>query len=129
MVWASAVANVMTTGTFTIPLMRRIGYRPAFAGAVEAVASTGGQIMPPIMGAAAFVMPSSGAPPTCPIAAPTDDVAGDRCLSQRCRDQLPCWPIAATARRFSSSGDSSSLRVAMCQTWPNGSSKLPVRSP
>jgi TRAP transporter 4TM/12TM fusion protein len=52
----SAVANVMTTGTFTIPLMRSIGYRPAFAGAVEAVASTGGQIMPPIMGAAAFVM-------------------------------------------------------------------------
>jgi TRAP transporter 4TM/12TM fusion protein len=54
--WASAGANVMTTGTFTIPLMRRIGYRPAFAGSVEAVASTGGQIMPPIMGAAAFVM-------------------------------------------------------------------------
>ncbi len=52
----SAVANVMTTGAFTIPLMKRIGYRPAFAGAVEAVASTGGQIMPPIMGAAAFVM-------------------------------------------------------------------------
>jgi TRAP transporter 4TM/12TM fusion protein len=52
----SAVANVMTTGTFTIPLMKRSGYRPAFAGAVEAVASTGGQLMPPIMGAAAFVM-------------------------------------------------------------------------
>jgi len=52
----SAVANVMTTGTFTIPLMMRLGYRPAFAGAVEAVASTGGQILPPIMGAAAFVM-------------------------------------------------------------------------
>lgn len=52
----SAVANVMTTGMFSIPLMKRIGYRPAFAGAVEAVASTGGQIMPPIMGAAAFVM-------------------------------------------------------------------------
>ena len=52
----SAVANVMTTGTFTIPLMMRTGYRPAFAGAVEAVASTGGQLMPPIMGAAAFVM-------------------------------------------------------------------------
>jgi TRAP transporter 4TM/12TM fusion protein len=52
----SAVANVMTTGTFTIPLMKRVGYRPAFAGAVEAVASTGGQIMPPIMGAAAFIM-------------------------------------------------------------------------
>ncbi len=52
----SAVANVMTTGAFTIPLMKRTGYRPAFAGAVEAVASTGGQLMPPIMGAAAFVM-------------------------------------------------------------------------
>ncbi|MGD8790680.1 MAG: TRAP transporter fused permease subunit, partial [Burkholderiales bacterium] len=52
----SAVANVMTTGTFTIPLMKRIGYSPAFAGAVEAVASTGGQIMPPIMGATAFIM-------------------------------------------------------------------------
>lgn len=52
----SAVANVMTTGTFTIPLMKRTGYNSAFAGAVEAVASTGGQLMPPIMGAAAFVM-------------------------------------------------------------------------
>ena len=52
----SAVSNVMTTGALTIPLMKRIGYRPAFAGAVEAVSSTGGQIMPPIMGAAAFVM-------------------------------------------------------------------------
>jgi len=52
----SAVANVATTGAFTIPLMKRTGYRPEFAGAVEAVASTGGQIMPPIMGAAAFVM-------------------------------------------------------------------------
>lgn len=52
----SAVANVVGTGVFTIPLMKRIGYKPAFAGAVEAVASTGGQIMPPVMGAAAFVM-------------------------------------------------------------------------
>ena len=52
----SAVANVMTTGAFTIPLMKRLGYRPAFAGSVEAVASTGGQIMPPIMGATAFIM-------------------------------------------------------------------------
>ncbi|WP_148255145.1 TRAP transporter permease [Aidingimonas lacisalsi] len=52
----SAVANVMTTGTFTIPLIKRMGFRPAFAGATEAVASTGGQIMPPVMGAAAFVM-------------------------------------------------------------------------
>ncbi|MFK7844424.1 MAG: TRAP transporter permease [Rhodothermales bacterium] len=52
----SPTANVMTTGAFTIPLMKKLGYRPAFAGAVEAVASTGGQILPPIMGAAAFVM-------------------------------------------------------------------------
>ncbi|MFQ6110555.1 MAG: TRAP transporter permease [Nitrospinota bacterium] len=50
------VANVVTTGSFTIPLMMRTGYRPHFAGAVEAVASTGGQLMPPIMGAAAFVI-------------------------------------------------------------------------
>jgi TRAP transporter 4TM/12TM fusion protein len=52
----SAAANVYATGAFTIPLMKRIGYSPAFAGAVEAAASTGGQIMPPIMGAAAFLM-------------------------------------------------------------------------
>lgn len=52
----SAVANVTTTGTFTIPLMKRVGYKPHFSGAVEAVASTGGQIMPPIMGAGAFIM-------------------------------------------------------------------------
>jgi TRAP transporter 4TM/12TM fusion protein len=52
----SAVANVMSTGIFTIPLMKRVGYDPRFAGAVEAVASTGGQLMPPVMGAAAFVM-------------------------------------------------------------------------
>ncbi len=52
----SAVANVVTTGTFTIPLMKKVGYSPEFAGAVEAVASTGGQILPPVMGAAAFVM-------------------------------------------------------------------------
>ena len=52
----SAVANVVTTGTFTIPLMKKVGYSPEFAGAVEAVASTGGQLLPPVMGAAAFVM-------------------------------------------------------------------------
>lgn len=52
----SAVANVVGTGTFTIPLMKRFGYKPHFAGAVEAASSTGGQLMPPIMGAAAFVM-------------------------------------------------------------------------
>lgn len=52
----AAVANVATTGNFTIPAMKRLGYRPAFAGAVEATASSGGQITPPIMGAGAFVM-------------------------------------------------------------------------
>ncbi|RXT14008.1 TRAP transporter permease [Ammoniphilus sp. CFH 90114] len=52
----SSVANVVTSGSFTIPMMKRLGYRKEFAGAVEASASTGGQIMPPIMGAAAFLM-------------------------------------------------------------------------
>lgn len=52
----SAVANVATTGAFTIPLMKSIGLKPRFAGGVEAAASTGGMIMPPIMGAAAFIM-------------------------------------------------------------------------
>jgi TRAP transporter 4TM/12TM fusion protein len=52
----SAVANTVATGSFTIPLMKRIGYKPAIAGGVEAAASTGGQLMPPIMGAGAFIM-------------------------------------------------------------------------
>ena len=52
----SAVANTVATGTFTIPIMKRAGMSPAFAGAVEATASSGGQIMPPVMGAAAFIM-------------------------------------------------------------------------
>ncbi|MCG8542095.1 MAG: TRAP transporter permease [Clostridia bacterium] len=52
----SAVANVVTTGAFTIPLMKKIGYDKEFAGAVEAAASCGGQILPPVMGAAAFIM-------------------------------------------------------------------------
>lgn len=52
----SASANVASTGAFTIPMMKRLGYKPALAAAVEAVASTGGQIMPPIMGAGAFIM-------------------------------------------------------------------------
>ncbi|WP_374722783.1 TRAP transporter permease [Peribacillus tepidiphilus] len=52
----SSVANVVTSGAFTIPMMKRLGYQKDFAGAVEAAASTGGQLMPPIMGAAAFLM-------------------------------------------------------------------------
>ncbi len=62
-VTGSTVANVYTTGQFTIPMMKRLGYRPSIAGAVEALASNGGQIMPPIMGAAAFVLAAySGVP-------------------------------------------------------------------
>ena len=52
----SAVANVATTGVFTIPMMKKMGYSPAFSATVESIASTGGMIMPPIMGAAAFIM-------------------------------------------------------------------------
>jgi TRAP transporter 4TM/12TM fusion protein len=52
----SAVANVVTTGAFTIPMMRKAGFQPHFAAAVEAAASTGGQIMPPVMGAGAFIL-------------------------------------------------------------------------
>ena len=52
----SAVANVVSTGAFTIPMMKKIGYKPHVAGAIEAAASTGGQLMPPIMGAGAFLM-------------------------------------------------------------------------
>ena len=56
MVSGSSVGNTVTTGSVTIPMMKRCGYKPEFAGAVEAASSTGGQIMPPIMGAAAFLM-------------------------------------------------------------------------
>lgn len=56
MINGTSVGNVVTTGSFTIPLMKRIGYSGSFAGSVEACASTGGQIMPPVMGAAAFLM-------------------------------------------------------------------------
>ncbi len=56
MVSGSSVGNTVTTGSVTIPMMKETGYKPEFAGAVEAAASTGGQIMPPIMGAAAFLM-------------------------------------------------------------------------
>ena len=56
MIQGVSTANVVTTGVFTIPMMKRIGFRPAFAGGVEAAASTGGNVMPPVMAAAAFVM-------------------------------------------------------------------------
>jgi TRAP transporter 4TM/12TM fusion protein len=56
MISGSGIANVLTIGQFTIPLMKRFGYKPHFAGAVEATSSMGGQIMPPVMGAVAFIM-------------------------------------------------------------------------
>jgi TRAP transporter 4TM/12TM fusion protein len=64
----SAVANVMVDGPMTIPLMKRSGFRPSFAAAVEATASTGGQIMPPVMGAGAFVMAEFLAVPYAQVA-------------------------------------------------------------
>jgi TRAP transporter 4TM/12TM fusion protein len=64
----SAVANVMVDGPMTIPLMKRTGFRPSFAAAVEATASTGGQIMPPVMGAGAFVMAEFLAVPYAQVA-------------------------------------------------------------
>ena len=52
----SVITNVLTTGVMSIPAMKRVGFRPAYAGGVEACASTGGVLMPPVMGAAAFIM-------------------------------------------------------------------------
>ncbi len=56
MISGSSVANVVTTGVFTIPLMKRVGYSPTQAGAIECAAGVNGQLMPPVMGAAAFIM-------------------------------------------------------------------------
>src|SRR5699024_3851841 len=56
MIQGAAVSNVATTGSLTIPLMKRVGYKPHFAGGVEAASSSGGQLMPPIMGASAFII-------------------------------------------------------------------------
>ena len=64
----SAIANAVTTGAFTIPLMRRAGYRPEFAAGVEACASMGGQLIPPVMGAAAFIMAETLGVPYATIA-------------------------------------------------------------
>ena len=77
----SAVANVVTTGAFTIPLMKKIGYQRNFAGAVEASASVGGQVLPPVMGAAAFIMAETLESPIPP--SPGRPVAGPVVLSER----------------------------------------------
>ena len=84
----SSVANVVTTGTFTIPLMKRVGYEPHFAGAVEAASSTGGQIMPPVMGAAAFIMAEVLGVPYISVAA---------LLSQQCCIISHCSPRCISA--------------------------------
>ena len=67
-VTGSTVANVYTTGQFTIPMMKRVGYRPSVAGAVEALASNGGQIMPPILGATAFILAAYSSVPYIKVA-------------------------------------------------------------
>ena len=100
----SSVANTVGTGSFTIPMMKRLGYRPEFAAAVEASASTGGQLMPPVMGAAAFLMAESvGVPYTTVVKAAiipallyfagiyivTDLEAKKRGLKGLDRDKLP----------------------------------------
>ncbi|MFP3355566.1 TRAP transporter large permease subunit, partial [Pseudoalteromonas sp. SIMBA_153] len=64
----SALSNVVSTGAFTIPLMKKVGYHKDFAGAVEASASVGGQILPPIMGASAFIMAETTGLPYSTIA-------------------------------------------------------------
>jgi TRAP-type uncharacterized transport system fused permease subunit len=91
----SASANVASTGSITLPAMKRLGYPPSFAAAVEAVASSGGQIMPPLMGAGAFVMveltstfpiPASWLPPSCRRC----------CSSSRCGSVSTALPTAMT---------------------------------
>ncbi len=76
MVSGSAAANAATTGNFTIPMMKRLGYSPSLAAAIEAVAATGGQIMPPIMGAGAFIMSELIGVPYLSIAAAAAIPAG-----------------------------------------------------
>ncbi|GAB4513355.1 MAG: TRAP transporter permease [Roseibium sp.] len=114
MISGSAVANVATTGNFTIPMMIRLGYPRPFAAAVEAVASTGGQIAPPIMGAAAFVMAEILGVPYVTIIVgailpavmfyvsvfvTVHFVALRRGLAIVPEDQLPAWSAIAAPRR------------------------------
>ena len=111
----SASANVASTGAITLPMMRRLGYPPAFAAAVEAVASTGGQIMPPLMGAGAFVMVELlRLPYTAIVLAATipallffwtawagvGHAARDAALKPLPPDALPSWGAVAAALPF-----------------------------
>ncbi|MGQ9368646.1 TRAP transporter permease [Azospirillum sp. ST 5-10] len=115
MISGSAVANVATTGNFTIPLMKRLGYPAPLAGGIEAVASTGGQIAPPIMGAAAFVMAEIIGRSYFDIAlaaalpaflyylgafATIHLIARRRGLKVVPDDEMPAWRTILTARRI-----------------------------
>ena len=101
MVEGSSVSNVVGSGSFTIPMMKKLGYRAEFAGAVEAAASTGGQIMPPIMGAAAFLMaeflniPYSTSPRPRPSPRCCTSAASSRASTSRRRS----WACAACRGR------------------------------
>jgi TRAP transporter 4TM/12TM fusion protein len=105
MVNGSAIANAVTTGAFTIPLMKRAGYRPAFAAGVEATASMGGQLIPPVMGAAAFIMAETLGVPyaTVAIAAAIPGVlyfvaVGVMVHFEAARQDLPVLPRAELPR-------------------------------
>ena len=98
----SGVANVVTTGQFTIPLMKRFGYRAAFAGGVEATSSMGGQIMPPVMGAVAFIMAETIGVPYVEIVQgghhPGGPVLRDRVLDGAPRGRAPAASSACRRR-------------------------------
>ena len=105
MVNGSAIANAVTTGAFTIPLMMRAGYRPAFAAGVEATASMGGQLIPPVMGAAAFIMAETLGVPysTVAVAAAIPGVlyfvaVGVMVHFEAARQGLPVLPRSALPR-------------------------------
>jgi len=115
MVSGSSVANVATTGSFTIPLMKRLKYPPAFAAGTEAVASTGSQLAPPIMGAAAFIMAEiigvdyltimiAGTMPAIlfygGLFMTIHFTAGERGLGQVDPDDIPAWKTILNWRRI-----------------------------
>jgi TRAP transporter 4TM/12TM fusion protein len=110
----SGVANVLTTGQFTIPLMIRFGYRPAFAGAVEATASMGGQIMPPVMGAVAFIMAET-------IGVPYADVALAAVIPALLYFGSAFWMVHLEAGRYSLVGipkaDCPNAWAALRRSW------------
>ena len=111
----SAVANVMTTGVFTIPLMRRVGFEKNFAGAVEAVASSGGQILPPIMGSAAFLMAEI-------VGVPYSDIARAAALPALLYFLAVFLQIYFEARRTGMNGledkEIPKLKTVLSEGWP-----------